>query len=265
MNALKQRLQRATLVGGAAAAPAAPARQDVLFPFSAVEEFLKGHTLIRSLSVTPKEVHTAVLHIHKQIVSDIEEEMLPVPRCVECKVGYIVLDRHEATHVCDECGLVQHRGSVNINPEFTPAPTVRRGTRPLHGIPLWRFRQSLTNDTRDSHSSCWNLLEHHNVYVNLTLDDLKLMDGVLMRWSEGGCSVNARVAGALLYLPLSKHFPSEKIIRERVRSGNEIPQVDSILPTPKFSCESCGTACFTQKDARYCCKMKRSTKRPRLL
>ena len=208
-----------------------------------------------------------MLEVHKRFLqrdTDTPNLSSPpsVPRCSECKVGFIVIDTREAIRVCDSCGLVQHRGTLNIAPEFMSPPDVKRSsTVHLKGVPSWMLQASLTDDSTSQYSKHWSEMQQFNTYANLGMDDLLLMDDILKSWTGGGFSSNVRIAAVLLYLPLKEKFPSEETIRKRVRRGEGIPVVKGIVPKAEFSCSTCGKACHTQKDARFCCKQWGKRKR----
>ena len=260
---LKERLLKSA---SASATSSAPSSGGVLFPLASVKDFLKQHAIVRALQVCEKEVHSAVLEAHKRFLtreSDTHVSYPPsVSRCPECMVGFIVIDTREAIRVCDSCGIVQHRGTLNIAPEFTIPPDVKHSsTVQIKGVPSWMLQASLTDDSAYRNSKHWSELQHFNTYANLSMDDLTLMDSILKEWSGGGFSSHVRIAAALLYLPLKEKFPSEDAIRKHVQRGEGIPVVKDIVPKAEFSCITCGKECYTKKDARFCCKQWGKRKR----
>lgn len=235
--------------------------QELLFPLASVRGFLESHPVLLGLDLSVGEVHTAILEVHKRCQGRSDgdaSQPVNVPCCVECGSRQIVVDAREGNHVCEQCGLVQHRGSINVTMEYTLPADVSKGSRRkqtlLRNVPSWRIHQSLTNDRRDQRSKSWSELEHYNAHVHLAEDDLVRMDRLLCGWSGGGHTRNARVAAVLLYLPLLASLPSEETVRAQVRMGSSLPMVETVEPTALYECATCGKACHTKKDARFCCR-----------
>lgn len=246
--------------------------QELLFPLASVRGFLESHPVLNGLELTVAEVHTAILEVHKRCQGTSDEgasSQTTIVSCFECGSRQIVVDVREGNHVCDHCGLVQHRGSINVTMEYTLPADVSKGSRRkqtiLRNVPSWRIHKSLTNDRRERRSKSWNELEHYNAHVHLPEDDLVRMDRLLCGWIGGGHSSNARIAAVLLYLPLLASLPSEETVRSQVRTGSALPMVETVEPTAQYECATCGKACHTKKDARFCCRFSSwgQKKRPR--
>ena len=261
---LKERLLKST---SASITASRKLNDTVLFPLASVRDLLRGHPIVRALGICENEVHSAVLEIHKRFPKcdqSIPVRNSPPPRCSECEVGFILLDSKEAIQVCDTCGVVQHRGTLNISREFTPPAETKRGcSTKLKGVPQWMFQCSLTDDSNSRNSKHWTEMQHFNAYVNLGADDLRIMDNILKEWTGGGFSSGVRVAACLLYLPLKEKFPFEERIRGHVRRKEELPIVRSVAPSPEFGCDECGKKWSIRKDARFCCKMRNWGKKQR--
>lgn len=260
-DALQKRLQKAT---ARTTGPAATRR--TVFPLSAVHDFLGRHKLVDAMGVSEAEVHSAILDIHRRFMSVEKEPLLESPstsRCSACG-GHVLLDAREAVLVCDACGVVQHQGSLNIAPEYTGPAKVRRTSahRP-RGVPLWMFRDSLTDDLSGRRSKHWSKMQHFNIYVGLGDDELARMDRILAACTGGGHSADARIAAALIYPPLRKSIPTDDALRDRIRRGEAIPVVHSTVPTAEFGCEGCGRKFHTRKEARFCCRLHKWGRRAR--
>jgi hypothetical protein len=257
-GSLQERLKHA---GGRKHAVAAATRTPpVVFPLSAVGGYLRRHKLVDAVGASEAEVHSALLDVHRRLVSLENEPSLESPSASRCSTcgGHVLLDAREAAMVCEACGLVQHRGRLNIAPEYAPPAKVRRTSAPVpKGVPLWMFRRSLSDDVSRHRSKHWGRMQHFNVYVGLGEDDLARMDRILTTWTEGGHSANARIAAALLYPPLRKCIPTEHAMRDRIRRGEPIPVVDTTVPEAEFGCEGCGRRSHTRKEARFCCRLKK--------
>ena len=258
-----------------------------LIPLGLVEGYLSSHILVHSLSVSVSDVHSALVEIHRRVLKEEDSahqtdhppksDQTPKSenppksdhrsRCFECN-GYLELDAHEGHEVCINCGLVQTRGSINIEPEFMAPPDVnpRGGRRSsiLRGVPKNMFYASLSSGGEKNHSQYREELEHFNAYIHLSLDELNYMDRLLGKWTTGGLPRQARVIGALLYIPLKEQFKyTAKVVRGALSSNTSLTAIEAARPTPQFPCPSCHTMCFTGQSARFHCRLKNWGKRKR--
>lgn len=238
----------------------------VIFLYSAIRDFLESHPLLIHLELCSFDVHGAILQVHDFVQNPVVEEeaekrnpqlFMNRNNCREC-CGYLEVDHHEGTSVCVSCGLVQDLSSINVEPEFTQPPQVSQAftfSRPdVRGVPKWMLIRKENENEDNVQSSLWSKLEHWNQFVHLSSDDLVKMDCVLKRWHGPGVSNDLRLAGVLLYIPVSRKFINIESVRNRVRRGQSFDRISSITPDPEHACLACGKLCFTARSARYHCK-----------
>ena len=207
-----------------------------LFPFDTVRSYLERLPLLFHLDVEAKEVHSVLLDIHFLSSGGREEkkEKPLAPNCKECGKGYLLLDGKEGNEVCVRCGAVSC-SSIHGEGEYLPHTE--------------RMCEEETSSFREE-------LEHWNAATSLSDEKIDSLVLLLGRWKKGNkYSRKARVAGSLLYPSLKDSFPDEREVRELVRRGKRIPEVDP-TPKPTFPCKECSSLCFTWKSARYHCKIQ---------
>ena len=228
----------------------APATKPIVFPYSLVETLLENHPLIQNLQVSAKQVHTALLQLHSHL-SSLKESVKDIvtEKCFECN-GDVEQDDKESTRVCKQCGLVQNRMSFNVSPEFVSCPTAAKAsTNFVRGIPKYMLLPK-----RDSESKLLDMLQHWNILVGLSDEDVKLISTVLDSWKQNGISNNVKIAAALLYKPFRLKFPDECNTRMRLQNKQALETVKSVLPSPSFPCLQCGVLTFSKRSATYHCK-----------
>tara|TARA_B110001452_G_scaffold187767_1_gene158107 strand:- start:231 stop:1043 length:813 start_codon:yes stop_codon:yes gene_type:complete len=260
---LKARLTRCS------APPVAP-RGELLFPLSCVSEFLEGHSIVKAMDLSARDVHGAILEVDRRVKSGRRQDLAtqadatrPAPPrapagCLECK-GYVEMDVREGNRVCVDCGLVQERSSMGMALDFAePFVETKKSTSKsrnmLAGVSA-HVKEKVSGNRHRLHSPHWEKMEHYNAYVQLQTDDLIAMDRLLAAWTEGGPPSLVRVAAVLLYLPLKKTFPEEGEVRKNVRIGANVDKVVSVVPDREFECSRCGRGAYSMKEARYCCRV----------
>lgn len=272
MGSLQERLARATAQrkGGGAAE-----EEELLLPLATAERFLASHPLLAALGVSAADAHAAVLDVHRRHTAPPPPAPSPpAPSspgvgegggegCGECGAP-VEVDHHGGDRVCSACGLVQARTTMNVTPEFVPAPDPGRGATGVPGVPDWLLRHCPGEGGRGrkrgraegARSAYWDELEHFNgVFHLLPRGEMEQMDALLDAWVEGGRPRAVRVAAALLYFPLRRQARGAATTRERIRKGDALGEVERVAPLPSFSCPECGFRAHTHKEARLHCRL----------
>ena len=254
----------------------------VLLPFDVTRDYLESHALVRAMCLDAKDVFTALLnieHVERSHESTrttapttafVNAVTAPPPRrcCIECASYDVTTNAREGHDVCESCGLVQTRMTINIVPEYTgPTTDEERARRdPFrigHNIPRWLVVKNAAPLKKKAESvSYLNELEHWNIYVNLSYQDLRACNALLCAWGSGGFPRTIRIAAALLRSQV--HIPREGELRTLIRDGARMNVVKDPVPAPAFKCSKCGMQTHTFKDARFHC-FAGTNKRARLL
>ena len=186
--------------------------------------------------------------------------------CVECGSADLLLNEHEAIEACENCGLVQHRGSLTSTNEFLKDPEVlleSRGglVRDRHGLPLLPREEhgTLGRDARHRRT-VWSVVERAHALERLRAPQHRrpganVQEGT--RWVPPETTSAAHVAAVLLYLPLTRNLPSEAEVRVNLGSRRPLTTLETTLPKAEFPCGQCGTLQHTQKAARMHCRIRR--------
>jgi hypothetical protein len=199
--------------------------------------------------------------------------------CVECKSGYLFIDHVNGYEVCEQCGLIQTRGTLNVTPEFVKGvdDLPRKRRRGIQGVPHWMVQQLSCAGDEERPATFMDDLEHMNTYVNLVTDDLHTCERWLQGWTTGHIARDTRIAAALLYPALRDRFIDESEVRRCVRTvvqhagterrddGRMVPTWRmtgdslSVCPTnmgpkPTHPCPDCGALQHSRRSALYHCR-----------
>lgn len=240
-----------------------------ILPYDCCADFLSAHPLVIDARLDPRAVHAALLsfdaHVSgaKQEEEEVQEKkVLAAPRCVECARGHILLDEHNGVEVCDTCGLVQTRASINVTPEFVaPVPDSQlvpphKRAHGVRGVATWMVKKLSSDPEKARRESYWEDLLHYNVFVHHSEDDLRVLARHVHAWvdAHGGVTREVRIAAALLHPRIRAQFMDESDVRKRLRTQQGLQTVVDPTPAPAFACTRCGARVATQKDARFHCR-----------
>ena len=94
-----------------------------MVPYDCIREYLETHPMIQSLGVSARDVHSALTVLADTfVVTEPEPPPSARPekrvRCTDCSSVNVILDEHEGVNVCDDCGVVQTRRSINVVHEY---------------------------------------------------------------------------------------------------------------------------------------------------
>lgn len=312
MGRISDRLHRATIqerrTDDSTTTPSDGAQR--MLPYSCCREFLTSHSLVTTFRMNASEVYDAIVHLDSSLngaskaislssttedtvqeeLDDFEESVWEVfdrPRtnvakhtshCIECKSVRIFLDDRNGCEVCEDCGIVQTRGSLNITPEFVKEvdDLPRKRRRGIQGVSHWIAQQLYTMGDAKRNPTYMDDLEHMNAYVNLCIEDLRLCERRLQQWSSGHVSRDMKIAAVLLYPSLQERFMTVGDVRRCVRTivqhagteerkGRHVPTWHmsgaslsecprDVVPPPTHPCVDCGVLHYSKKAARYHCK-----------
>lgn len=275
MSNLQARLERATAVQ-------VPVKDDApsCVPYDCIRDYLETHQLVSFFGISSRDLHAALLHVERYTKRDLEEQDTPTPSpvkrpfdCTECKSGYIALDAREGIHVCCNCGVVPHHGTVNVEREWFNevndcdlAPQHLR-TRYIPGVPKWMVDKHVSDPRSAYERAVKEDMENMNGYMNLTPDSVALAHRTFLRWTENGYSRDVKMAACMFHVTLQFQFMSNtslrNVVNDKKMTGKQtidalckrdetvrIPQVVDPTPKPAFPCR-CGVLHYTMKTARY--------------
>ena len=242
---------------------------------------LHEHPLVVSIGVDALEVYRAFMGLSEWRRSAVASEVvpcegrrlhpsrMPLGSCATC--GHRVeLDSRAGDLVCTQCGLVQQRGSVNVNPEYVEldpidslppgVPSIRGVTKPVYlTVHGGGGGGGVERDARVR----WSELEHWNHYTHWGEDTLKTMKGTLDRWAPSGLAKEVRMCAVLLETFLSERLPKEEDARKRLLTNRlplreEKPRVEvaSSADPNVHGCSGCGMRFACARDARFHCLKK---------
>lgn len=181
-------------------------------------------------------------------------------RCSHCDVGRYLLDEHEGMFFCNNCGVVETRRSVNVQPEFQAAPVVgpRQRGRPrlLSGVADWVVaRTRAEGGSSTSARDFMEDLEHWNVYTGHGVDVLRGLGRALAEWNDPGHTRLARAVTALLWPLIREQIPDGTDIRDMMRRGVALPEVRDRDAEARlaFACDECGETVESRRGARFHC------------
>jgi len=240
-------------------------------PRSMVGDALHEHTLVVSMGVDALEVYRALMGLSEWRQSGMSSmavpyegrrlhpSRIPLGACVAC--GHRVeLDSRGGDFVCAQCGLVQQRGSVNVNPEYVESdprvapqgcPSIPRVSKPVY----------LSVHGEEGRRIAWSELEHWNHYTHWGGDTLKTMKTTLDRWTPSGLTKEVRICAVLLETFLPEIIPREDDTRKRLLTNRlplreQKPGVEVVARADPnvHDCLGCGKRFSCARDARFHCR-----------
>ena len=219
--------------------------------------------MVQLFRISTRDLHSALLYVERNFrpseATENEDEVLPTTRpydCTECNAGFLLLDAHSGYYVCEHCGVVPHRGSINVEREWIDgvtsdqlAPRHKR-TKYIPGVPKWMV-DKLSSDPRLAYTrSTLVEMENMNGYMNISPDMLHDAHCNFLRWTDNGYNRDVKMAACMFHTTLHSQFLSESDVRGMVRQRRSIPQVEDPVPKPSFSCR-CGMMHHSKKEARF--------------
>ena len=217
-----------------------------LLPFDCVADYLDSHPLVQGLGLHVPDLHTALLLDERVEATARANERAsteaahrrsdPRQRCIDCNAPDVVLSTTDGVYVCDACGVVQSRRTINVTPEYV-APAVlpaRKRPRTIPGVPTWMVRSMHSDEDRPQNHM--EDLEHLNHYVRLSHEQLEECNVTLNRWTGGRFSPNVRLVAVLLH----------PRIRDQFLDGNSVRRS---LQTMRRTCDEQTLAVVSDPDA----------------
>lgn len=262
MSTLRDRLARAT----ADALPPPSSEPSTVIPYDCIRDFLEGHRVVQLSKMSTRDLHSAILYVDrnlqapsstKEVATDAMQPSAKRPYdCMECNAGYLFLDAHSGHYVCGSCGVVPHRGSINVEREWIDdvpddqlAPRHKR-TKYIPGVPKWMVDKLSSNPRLAYERSTHSEMETMNGYVNLSPDMLDAAHRNFLRWTDNGYNRDVKMAACMFHTILRSQFLSDAEVRGMVRQRRSIPQVEDPTPKPAFPCR-CGVLHHSKKAARF--------------
>lgn len=219
--------------------------------------------MVQLFRLSTRDLHSALLYVDRNLKSQPAEDetatQTPEKRpydCTECRAGYFLLDAHNGSHVCNNCGVIPHHGSINVEREWIDdvmedqlAPRHKR-TKFIPGVPKWMVDKMSSNPRMAYERSTRSEMENMNGYMNLSPDVLHAAHCNFLRWTENGYNRDVKMAACMFHAILRTQFLSDAEVRGMVRQRRSIPQVEDPTPAPTFPCR-CGMLHYSKKAARF--------------
>lgn len=260
MSTLRDRLKRASTD---TVPPTQPLQQSTVIPYDCIRDFLEEHPVVQLFGMSTRDVHSALLYVDRNLKPQVAEDETPTPApvkrpydCTECNAGFLVLDAHNGYHVCSNCGVIPHRGSINVEREWIDdvredqlAPRHKR-TKYIPGVPKWMVDKMASNPRMAYERSTLSEMENMNGYMNLSPDVVHAAHQNFLRWTENGYNRDVKMAACMFHVILQGQFLSDVEVRGMVRQRKSIPQVVDPAPDPTFPCR-CGVLHYSRKAARF--------------
>mgnify|MGYP006079745313 CR=1 FL=1 len=260
MSALRNRLDRATTkVVSDCSLP-----QSSVIPYDCIREYLSSHRMVQLFMISTRDLHSALLYVERnfkqeQTPRDDTYDAVSTARsydCTECNAGNLCLDTHNGHYVCDNCGIVPHHGTLNVEREWIDgvtdeqlAPRHKR-MRYIPGVPKWMTDKLSSNPRRAYECSTMGEMENMNGYMNLTPEMLYDAHCNFLLWTENGYNRDVKMAACMFQKILHSQFLSDADVRCMMRNRMSIPQVADPTPNPSFPCR-CGVLHHSKKAARF--------------
>jgi hypothetical protein len=227
-----------------------------LLPYGLLKGWLESHSLVRTYSADTRQVYDALIQYLEFTIKScqVQEEPKFVQKvCWECGIGTPLLDTRLGEESCSNCGIVLSWG-MNVEPEFIKPAEVdyRRIGNKIKGVTK-KFIEMHNKINSPKFVSFMDKLEDMNIWANIPMDDLNIMNENVKKidWKQS-ISHDCRLIGSLLAPRVSK-MDEEQFRKNLISHVSEV--VVDPTPIPTFKCKNCGFACFTQKHARYHCKI----------
>lgn len=257
---LRDRLKRAATDAASSTHPSHP--DATVIPYDCIRDYLEAHSMVQVFRMSSRDLHSALLYVDRNLkVSKEEEGDTPTATqrpfdCTECNAGFFLLDAHNGHYVCEHCGVVPHRGSINVEREWIDdvteeqlAPRHKR-TKYIPGVPKWMVDKLSSNPRMAYERSTLSEMETMNGYMHLSPDMLHAAHRNFLRWTENGYNRDVKMAACMLHTILRSQFLSDSEVRGMVRQRKSIPQVEDPTPQPTFPCR-CGVLHYSKKAARF--------------
>lgn len=261
MSDLRSRLSRATSTETAPNEQASADSQNtcMVIPYDCIRDYLEEQRVVQLSKVCSRDLHSAIVYVERRLRRGVTEPTPDVEvrrqyQCFECNKGYYVLDAVNGHYVCEQCGVIPNRSSVNVTREWIDgvndiAPPSKRAKH-VSGVPDWMVKKNSANPRRVYEQRALEYLQQLNGYMNVNSDVLNLAHQNFLRWTENGYSREVKMLACLFHPILRSQFITETNVRSMVRARASIPQVDDPVPKPTFPCR-CGMLHHTKKGARY--------------
>ena len=239
-------------------------------PYYSVEHILNNHPLPQLMKLSKKEIHKCLTHMfskykraqtqkaqaqkaqsntnnEKKIEHETNEDHICRNEKCKKKLKTICAYR-DGCYVCEYCGCVQSQ----VYGEGLHLPMSEEELKILENggdseIPKWAFAEN-------EYGEIWSQIvlnqhvEHWNVYVNMTKDNLEEVK-VISRWMEKRASNECRVASAFIFKFIKDSIP--EITTEKLL------QLQFEQPKVKKTCEHCSEKFYSIFETkRHICKKK---------
>ena len=266
MSGLRDRLKRATERATECAFTEGDA---VVVPYDCIRDYLEDHSLVQLMGLSTRDLHSALLHVERinggnhDATGAPESDSAPSKRpydCPECSAGYLLLHAHEGHYACENCGVIPHRGTINVEREWIDGVCAsdlsvqrRRRVRGVPGVPRWMVDRcsSGTDSSRGAYERASLAdMENLNGYMNLSPDLLHAAHRSFLRWMENGYTRELKMVACMFHVVLRPQFLPDAQVRDMVRKRRRVPQVEDPTPKPEFACR-CGEMHHTKKEARF--------------